>query len=277
MHLRWKNLHIRFKEKKKWCQCKYESHAIFILLSEDDLFIVYVFENIHTVESIVNEKRKLFLLYSINQSCAFMNMEIEKCRWHTAIMQVSYKSRKECFDIMPIKYWQIFINEIKSKFTSFHQYIYIITNNSRDAINSHKYKISSQNYKLYPLSRESEGKKTREKQKEKKKKKNSIPTGKKNHVTFDKGHRWPQLFHGIPGTWLTVSWMLVPSQEAVHDEITGARYEHTSERVYTGEGREGEKDEGSPRTITLSCLASSLSALRCRHPCVHEWTFKVID
>lgn len=63
-----------------------------------------------------------------------------------------------------------FINEIKSKFTSFHQYIYIITNNSRDAINSHKYKISSQNYKLYPLSRESEGKKTREKQKEKKKK-----------------------------------------------------------------------------------------------------------
>lgn len=67
--------------------------------------------------------------------------------------------------------------------------IYIITNNSRDAINSHKYKISSQNYKLYPLSRESEGKKTREKQKEKKKKKNSIPTGKKNHVTFDKGHR----------------------------------------------------------------------------------------
>lgn len=117
-------IYIYDLKKKKWCQCKYESHAIFILLSEDDLFIVYVFENIHTVESIVNEKRKLFLLYSINQSCAFMNMEIEKCRWHTAIMQVSYKSRKEkCFDIMPIKYWQIFINEIKSKFTSFHQYI----------------------------------------------------------------------------------------------------------------------------------------------------------
>lgn len=52
--------------------------------------------------------------------------------------------------------------------------------------------------------------------------------------------------------------MLVPSQEAVHDEITGARYEHTSERVYTGEGREGEKDEGSPirfnDNVIVPCL-----------------------
>lgn len=47
--------------------------------------------------------------------------------------------------------------------------------------------------------------------------------------------------------------MLVPSQEAVHDEITGARYEHTSERVYTGEGREGRRFTKNDNVI-VPCL-----------------------
>lgn len=47
--------------------------------------------------------------------------------------------------------------------------------------------------------------------------------------------------------------MLVPSQEAVHDEITGARYEHTSKRVYIrgrGEGRRFAKNDN----VIVPCL-----------------------
>lgn len=115
-----------------------------------------------------------------------------------------------------------------------------------------KFHHRTTNFTLYQGNRK--GRKPERNKKKKKKKKNSIPTGRKNHVTFDKGHRWPQLFHGIPGTWLAVSWMLVPSQEAVHDEITGARYEHTSERVYTGEGRREGRRFTKNDNVIVPCL-----------------------
>lgn len=77
---------------------------------------------------------------------------------------------------MLIKYRQIFINESSNQNSIY---------DSSNTIKSHKYyrdkkttKISSLNYKLYPY----QGNRN-------KKKKNSILTGRKNRVTFDKGQR----------------------------------------------------------------------------------------